>query len=157
MHADDPPARLLAAMGEAVDDWLRRLVIEAARRGGVPTDRRADEIDRMVAAEAPRLMGQLADLLGCDVEAQTTTPLALLRAATGGPSRLLAAWGVPVPPADRFESSMLANDPYRLGPANWADVDERLHEPGLAWGAWKAITVMRRHAERSGDPDDDQR
>jgi hypothetical protein len=34
-----------------------------------------------------------------------------------------------------------------LGPATWSDVHPDLQEPGLAWGAWKAMVVLRRRRD----------
>jgi hypothetical protein len=36
---------------------------------------------------------------------------------------------------------------FGLGPASWTDVDPELHEPGITWGAWKAMTVLRRRRD----------
>lgn len=143
--ATDPPAMLLDTARRVVPGWLRRVTVEAGRRGGVDVaslDRRLDAVVERAAAE---LLDRLAELLGTDVDEQRTTPLTLMRESVAAPTELLREAGA-VPPstpdADRFP-----DDVYRIGPATWSDVDPSLHEPGLTWGAWKAMTVLARRRD----------
>ena len=62
-------------------------------------------------------------------------------------TELLQRRGVAPPPSDDFAASRFPDDPYRLGPATWADVDDELHLPGLTWGAAKAMTVLQRRRD----------
>ncbi|MEY2959453.1 MAG: hypothetical protein RLZZ01_2021, partial [Actinomycetota bacterium] len=99
-----------------------------------------------------RMLVELADLLRTDVDAQRTTPLSLFRAAVAGPNRWLLDQGVRPPggeasPADRDLSERFPDDPFGLGPATWSDIHPDLHEPGITWGAWKAMTVLRRRQD----------
>ena len=140
----DPAATLLAAARRAVPGWLRRATVEAGRQGGVDVsaDHRLDAVVERAAAE---LFDRLDELLGTDVDEQRTTPLTLLRHSVRLPTEFLREVGA-VPPstpdADRFP-----DDVYRIGPATWSDVDPSLHEPGLTWGAWKAMTVLARRRD----------
>jgi hypothetical protein len=87
-------------------------------------------------------------LLESDIDAQTTTPLTLLRAAVRYPTAVLVAAGVPEVERDAFAESAFPDDVYDLSPASFADISPELGEIGLAWGAAKAFVHKRRH--RSG-------
>jgi len=52
-----------------------------------------------------------------------------------------------MPPVQRdsFAEASFPDDDYDLAPASLADVDPDLLEPGLAWGAAKAMAHRRRH------------
>jgi hypothetical protein len=84
-------------------------------------------------------------LLEADIDAQATTPLALLRAAVRYPTAVLVAAGVPEVQRDAFAEAAFPADVYDLTPATFADIDPALAEAGLAWGAAKAWTHKRRH------------
>lgn len=143
--ASDPAAMLLDSARRVVPAWLRRITIEAGWRCGADTAKLEQRIDTVVERASRDLIERLADLLGTDVDDQRTTPLSLLRASVREPTQLLHELGA-VPPsspdADRFP-----DDDFRLGPATWSDVDPSLHEPGLTWGAWKAMTVLARRRD----------
>lgn len=138
-------ADLLAAATSVAPGWLRRITERACRDAGVDPTEFADEVADVVDTAAARLVADLTTLLTTDVDAQRTTPLSLCRAATAGPTRLLADHGV-VPRGDVARAGA-TDDPYGLAPAAWVDVDPSLHEPGLRWGAWKAMTVLRRRRD----------
>ena len=105
------------------------------------------DIEQMVQAVSVDLLDRLAQLLATDVDQQATNPLSILRGGVAAPTALLRSCGVPLPRGDAFASERFPDDVYRLGPATWSDVDPALHEPGLAWGAWKAMTVLRRRRD----------
>ena len=116
--------------------------------------RRLPAPDR-VAAEAAREAGRRAAaevgtevraLLAADIDEQRTTPLALLRSAVRYPTEVLQAAGVPPLNRDPIQIRLLPDDLYDLSPANFADVDPALAEPGMMWGAAKALAHRRRHA-----------
>lgn len=141
----DPAASLLVAAQRVVPGWLRRVTAEAGRRGGVDVSSFDDRIDAVVERAAAELLDRFAELLDTDVDEQRTTPLTLLRQSVRLPTEFLREVGA-VPPstpdADRFP-----DDVYRIGPATWSDVDPSLHEPGLTWGAWKAMTILARRRD----------
>lgn len=144
--AVDPGAALLEAARRVVPGWLRRITVDAARRGGVDQAQLELRIDAVVDRASEELLARLADLLATDVDEQRTTPLTLVRAAVREPTQLLLELGA-VPPPSSPDAGRFADDVYRLGPATWSDVDPSLHEPGLAWGAWKAMTVLARRRD----------
>ena len=91
---------------------------------------------------------QVRALLERDVDAQATSPLALVRAAVRYPTAVLRAAEVPGVVRDDFAERAFPDDDYDLSPAALADIDPVLHELGLRWGAAKAHVVLtRRRAE----------
>jgi hypothetical protein len=86
----------------------------------------------------------LKALLQTDIDAQTTTPLSLLRQAVRYPTEVLRAAGVPPVRRDAFAEARFPEDDYDLAPATLADVAPGLVELGLAWGAAKAMAHQRR-------------
>lgn len=144
----DPPAVLLAVAEDVTAGWLRRVGLEVAEHAG----RRTPQLDADLASTADdvaaELIGLLGELLALDVDDQPVNPLSLFRAAVAGPTDVLRRHDVPAPPSRAdFDRNAFPDDPYGIGPATWSDIDARLHEPGLAWGAWKAVTVLRRRRD----------
>jgi hypothetical protein len=146
---DPYPAALAEAVDAALPGWVERSVarIATAYWGHVPGEVRAAATG---AGERARVeVGrELLELLATDVDHQRSNPLAVLRRAVRYPTALLREAGVPPVVRDEFAERAFPDDVYDLSPATWRDVDESLHEPGLAWGAWKAKTVLdRRRSE----------
>ena len=145
----DEAAELLADLAiAALPGWVERCVADACERGGVAA------VDLSGPARAAGLQcaaetgPPLRDLLATDVDAQTSTPLSVLRAAVRFPTRVLADGGVPEPGRDDFNASRFPDDPYGLTPASFADIDPGLGPIGIGWGAAKAYEVLqRRRAE----------
>jgi hypothetical protein len=54
-----------------------------------------------------------------------------------------------VPPADRdeFAQRSFPDDSYGLVPASWEEIDQRLQEVGITWGAAKAYVFKARRRE----------
>ena len=147
VQLDEPAAALLAVARTTVPGWLRRITLAAAARADETSAEFADAVDQMVSTAAPKILDRLAELLATDVDRQPTNPLSILRDGVAAPTAVLLSHQVPVPMGDAFGSERFPDDVYRLGPATWADVDPELHEPGLLWGAWKAMTVLRRRRD----------
>jgi hypothetical protein len=146
---DEYAAALAEAVDEVLPSWVERSVtrLELAWRGDVPPDVAAAAA--AAGQEARREIGaRLRRLLETDIDEQWTGPLDVLRAAVAYPTAVLQAAGVPAVKRDEFAEHAFPDDLYDLTPATWSDVDERLHEPGLVWGAWKAKQFLdRRRAE----------
>ncbi len=156
-RADDADEAQLAAyaaeLADGIDAALERWVVRCVHRrctdAGVPLDEQL----RAEAQEAGRrcrdeVAPAVRSLLRTDLDEQVTTPLALLRSAVRYPTQVLASAGVPEPTRDEFTSRAFPEDRYDLAPASFADLDERLAEPGLVWGAAKAhVHLARRRAE----------
>lgn len=138
---------LADAVEVALPGWVERSVsrIMAAWSGGAPD---AGIVD--AAREAGRRAGaevgaEVRMLLAADIDDQWTTPLSLLRAAVRYPTGVLQAAGVPPVERDPFRERLEPGDLYDLSPASFADVDPSLAEPGMVWGAAKALAHRRRH------------
>jgi hypothetical protein len=85
-------------------------------------------------------------LLEADIDAQGTTPLAIVRrSAVRFPTEVLAAAGVPPVVRDEAAEELFPDDAYDLVPASFADLSPDLAELGLYWGAAKAFEHKRRH------------
>jgi len=143
----EPPAQLLATAREVTPGWIRRITHQAAAAGGFGVEASGPALEAMVDSESVQLVEALRRLLATDVDLQRTNPLSLFRDAVAGPTAFLRSVGVPPAPSDPFVTERFPDDVYGLGPAAWADIDPRLHEPGLTWGAWKAMTVLRRRRD----------
>ena len=146
VQLDEAPAALLVGARRIVPIWLRRVATDACARGGVDSGDVADGLDRLVEQVSGTTLAQLAELLATDVDRQRTTPLSVLRGAVLPVADFLRAHGV-APPANAASGTVSAADEYRLEPANWSDIDPSLHEPGLRWGAWKAMTILARRRD----------
>ena len=87
-----------------------------------------------------------------DIDEQRSTPLTLLRGAVRYPTEVLRRAGVePTGERDDVRVRLFPDDVYDLSPAAFADVDPRLTEPGLVWGAAKAYEHLRRHKPEKED------
>ena len=76
-----------------------------------------------------------------------TNPLAIVRGAVTHPTAVLLRAGVSPVVRDDFAEANFPDDIYDLSPAAFSDIDDRLHEPGLRWGAAKAHTHLRRRRQ----------
>lgn len=142
-----PAADLIAVVRDVAPSWFRSLVVRAATTAGVDTVPLDGSIAAMADSATAQLVDDLQQLLETDVDQQSTNPLSVLRSAIAAPTALLVAAGVPPPSRPAFEAERFPADTYGLGPATWADVDPALHEPGLAWSVWKAMTILRRRRD----------
>jgi hypothetical protein len=139
----DYACRLADAIEAALPGWVVRSVERfTASPAALAAARAAGDEARAAIGPAARA------LLELDIDAQTQTPLGVLRTAVRYPTEVLRAAGVPPVPRDAFAERAFPDDVYGLTPATFADVDPSLHEPGLEWGAAKAhVHLSRRRAE----------
>jgi len=70
-----------------------------------------------------------------------------LRKAVLYPTRVLKEAGIPDVEQDPFRVQIFPQDIYDLNPANFGAIDQSLSDPGVAWGASKAMTHIRRHRQ----------
>jgi len=155
---DDPAdaaalARYARALADGIDQalpgWVERSVerLLLAYRGVVEPAERVAATQAGVAARdavAPRVRRVLL----ADIDAQTVSPLAVVRTAVAFPTEVLHGVGVPPVVRDEFVERQFPDDVYDLSPASFADVDPALHEPGMTWGAAKAhVHLARRRRE----------
>jgi hypothetical protein len=140
----EPYATALAdAIVRALPGWVERSVSRRLLAPDASASAAAHDAGRRAAAEVG---AQVTALLAADIDEQRTTPLALLRSAVRYPTDVLRDAGVPPVDRDPIQVRLLPDDLYDLSPANFADVDPALAEPGMVWGAAKALAHRRRHA-----------
>ena len=144
----EPHATALAdAVDVALPRWVERSVtrIMVAWQGGPPDAAVVDAARDAGRRAAEEVGAEVRALLAADIDEQWTTPLSLLRAAVRYPTRVLEDAGVPPVERDPIQERLLPGDIYDLSPASFADVDPALAEPGMVWGAAKALAHRRRH------------
>jgi hypothetical protein len=144
---DEHGAALAAAIEDALPGWVERSVASVLAGAGmeVSAEVRDDAADagRRAAVEVG---AEVRELLAADIDEQRSTPLTLLREAVRYPTGVLQRAGVaPASERDDVKVRLFPDDVYDLSPATFADVDPRLTEPGLVWGASKAYQHLRRH------------
>ncbi len=143
---DEHSEALARGVDAALPGWVERSVtrIIVAYRGEVPPEVASDAA--RAGQEARReVAGRVRSLLEQDIDAQTTTPLAIVREAVRYPTAVLRRAGVPPVERDEFAEARFPEDDYGLTPASWAEVGPELAELGMAWGAAKAMAHRRRH------------
>jgi len=147
------PDELLAELGDelatqvaaALPGWVLRCV--DSRLAPDTPGREAVLARARAAGEAARrhVEVELRVLLDADLDAQRSTPLAVVRAAVSYPTEVLRHARVPPVARDRFVSERFPHDPYGLTPASLQAVDAELGEAAIAWGAAKAMAHRTRH------------
>ena len=142
---DDYSARLLQVTKEVVDAWTLRLVQGTVMTRGSELPLTSEKCDEVTTAVRHEVTMSLSELLKTDVLAQRVNPLAIFRSATQAITDALLAIGVPSVQRDEFNVRSFPLDVFALCPATWGDIDERLIEPGLEWGAFKAASVITHH------------
>jgi len=130
--------RLVDASSRALGPWVEATVGRLAP--GHQAEARAAGV--RCAAE---ITEQLRTLVALDIDAQRSTPLALLRGASGYVAGVLRAAGVTPPVRDDVDVRNTPADEYGVGPSTWSDLGEEVGELGIAWGAAKAHLHLRRH------------
>jgi hypothetical protein len=157
---DDPAdaaalAAYAAALGDAVEaaipGWVDRSVRQVLGAQDRPVDAAvaaaiAAAADAAVADGASRVRA----LLATDVDAQRSNPLGILRSLVRHPTEVLRAAGATPVARDDFSARNFPDDVYDLTPANFADVDPSLHDPGITWGAAKAHIHLARRRRGGG-------
>ncbi len=146
MDVDEYATALADAIVDVLPAWVERSVAGALVSAGLPVDDAVrDEAAVAGRRAAEEAGGNVRALLSLDVDLQRSTPLTILREAVRYPTEVLLAAGVPpVVGRDEVRARLFPDDVYDLSPATFADVDPRLAEPGLAWGAAKAFTHLQR-------------
>ena len=143
---EDHAQALFDGIEAAVPGWVARCV----QRRLVDYAGTADDEVMSAAAGAGRraqaeVGADLRALLETDIDAQSTTPLTLLRQAVRYPTEVLRSAGVPPVRRDPFAEKSFPDDDYDLAPASLADIAPDLLDLGLAWGAAKAMAHRLRH------------
>jgi hypothetical protein len=141
-------ADFAAAIEQAIPGWIERIVeARVVAAGMAVTDEVRAQVRDTAAATADLLGPRVRAVVTADVDDGGGSPLAALRDGVGPATELLGALRVPPSRRDDFARRAFPDDVYELGPAAFADVDESLVEPGVAWGAARAHVHLRRRGE----------
>ena len=138
---------LAAAVSGAVPGWVTRCVDALLSPDTPGRDRVMAEAEEAGRQAQRAVADRLKALLSADVDAQRSTPLAVVRDAVSYPTEVLRRAQVPPVPRDPFVSERFPDDPYGLTPASLQAMDPELGELAIAWGAAKAMAHRRRHGE----------
>jgi hypothetical protein len=142
---DEHAAALAQAIEDVLPGWVERSVASVLAAAGMEDDRVQLQAGLMGTRAVEEVGVAVRHLLSLDIDEQRSTPLTLLRGAVRYPTELLLRAGVPPVPRDDVKVRLFPDDVYDLSPASFGDVDPRLTEPGLVWGASKAFEHLRRH------------
>jgi hypothetical protein len=138
-------AALADGIERALPRWVLRSVTARAEQWRPGLGEQLRPAAEQAGAWAVAKQGaQVRELLLRDVDAQASSPLAIVRSAVEHPTAVLASAGVPPSERDEFSRRAFPDDRYDLAPASFADLDPTLHEVGLIWGAAKAHVILRR-------------
>ena len=130
-----------------IPEWLAMKIHEVLQREGISESAADQSIADVVESVSTMLLQQLDDLLLSDPDEQRANPLAVVRSSLQVPTEFLLRVGAHPVVRDEFAQVANPEDLFGLSPATWSDIDPRLHEPGLEWGAWKAATILMRRRE----------
>ncbi len=132
---------LLGAVDAALEPWVRSLLVRRAPSGaGFEAS-----VPAVVADVAGVVLPPLGELLLADIDAQRSSPLALIRRAVPVLTAALDALGARPVERDPFAAEQFPDDRYDVTPATWGDLGEEVADAGLRWGAAKAFEHRRRH------------
>ena len=139
---DEASAAIIAGVARTVPDWMESRVAFIADAWGRLDDATPDALDlaaREVALSATtRVVSLLQALFATDAAEQRSTPLEVVRTATGEVTALLASVGIPPVERDAFDERAFPEDVYGITPASLADLgDDALGPLQLAWGLAK--------------------
>ena len=142
---DSHAAALAAAVDRALPEWVIDAVRSRAEPAGKWDDTVAAAARRAARAAAADVVPRLRALLDVDIDVQTTTPLSVLRSATGYATEVLRSAGVAPGGRDDDQRRRFPDDDYDLTPATFADFGADVGDAGIAWGAAKAFAHRQRH------------
>lgn len=130
-----------------IPGWLVQQMNGVLQSQGISTSLTGERVNEVAVSASDQLLTQLDDLLSTDPDEQRVNPLALVRASLRDPTEFLLSVGAQPVRRDEFVQAANPGDVFAIAPATWSDIDARLHEPGLEWGAWKAATILLRRRD----------
>lgn len=135
-------ANLLVGLETHTRGW-----VESVLDRWVGPDRSAQLVPGL-ADEIERALGEVAELLSSDIDAQRANPLAVIRSLVPAITASLRAEGSSPVSRDPDAERLFPHDVFDITPGAFSDIHPDLHMPGLAWGAAKAhVHLQRRRAE----------
>lgn len=139
-------AALYAAISPRLGPYVAQAVHRQLQAAGRTITAREVAAGQAAARRAEAgVLPALRELLSADVDAQTSTPLGLVRRALDEASAALGQLGIDPEPRDRFLLEVFPADRYGLYPASIAVLGEDVEELAITWGAAKAMVHRRRH------------
>ena len=140
---------ILVGVERELPGWVVRSVQHILDAWGrtAPDDRTRAEHDAVDAGAAAtaRVAGELRELFALDADAQSRTPLEVVRRAYREPTAVLAAAGIPRVERDEFAERAWPDDTYGLVVHGLGDLgDEELAPLQMAWGLAKAKVLRAR-------------
>src|SRR5947209_8676600 len=137
---------LYESVTAAVPGWIEHSILRAFAEANTDpsTDAEAAAVAAGLQAQA-EVARELKTLLEADIDEQPTTPLSIVRGAVHYATAVLEQAAIPVPARDETQRRLFPGDVYDLSPAALGDLDPSLTEPGLVWGAQKAMAHLQRH------------
>jgi hypothetical protein len=148
VHMEDEADALADAVEANLPGWVVRSV---ERLVGPPLDPQVHEAAAAAGqAAVADVVPELRQLLAADIDEQWSNPLAVVRRAVAYPTAVLEALGVPPVGRDDVAEAQFPDDAYDLTPASFAEIAPALAEPGLVWGAAKALAHRARHGAGAG-------
>lgn len=143
---DEYATALYESVVAAVPGWIRRsvdhVVVATGSAPGPEVTKAAVEAGLRAQLEVGP---QLKELFDTDIDEQQTTPLNIVREAVTHATAVLHAAGIPPVARDETRRRLFPDDHYDLAPASLGEIDPALSEPGLIWGAQKAMAHLQRH------------
>ncbi len=149
---DEASTAIVAGVERVLPQWVEsRVAFIADAWGRLDPDTR-DALDaraRVTGVEATaRVVAALRALFAADAAAQRSTPLEIVRRATGDVTALLADVGIPPVERDAFDERAFPEDVYGITPTSLADLgDDTLGPLQLAWGLAKTQVLRAQDGE----------
>jgi len=135
--------RLVVAVTQAVPAWA---VWHLERLGGSGRWDQA-ELEAVGARARDAAVARLRNLLSCDIDEQSSTPLSVLASIVAAPTEFLQVAGVAPIARDPFDAARDPGDLYGLIPRTWSDLGDEVADAGMTWGAAKAYVHLARRRE----------
>jgi hypothetical protein len=151
----DGARRIVAGVHHLAAPWVENAVmrvVQAWARLDQPTRVRVRaEAAAAGATAATRVEHELEALFALDVEAQRTTPLAVVRSLRVEATEVLRAAGIPEVERDPYDVRAFPDDIYGIVPKSITELgDEDLGGALLAWGVGKARVLRDRKNPGAG-------
>jgi hypothetical protein len=129
----------------ALQRWLQMQLCMRLEAAGLATDKSYAAAEQVAAEVSLDVASQVRELAALDIDAQATTPLAIVRTSLQAATDLLAELSVPRSQRDVDDIARFPADHYALTPASFADIDLELASLAVEWGAAKAWLHKQRH------------
>lgn len=131
--------RLLETISNSIRGWLHATMSNRLGEDASEYDLR-DALEQ-VALDVEQ---SIAVLVNADIDEPLSGPLERIRRAVEPLNDVLDELGAPQRPRDPVEAAMRPADRHALGPMTFRDLDDDVHDAGIAWGAAKAHLHLQR-------------